>query len=184
MPRARPVLALALPLLLASLVGCGDDGASSASSSSGGGQGGDGSTASSAGGSTMDGSPTGSGGQGGGDACPAGDPPALLGANSCGELGATDCFTNEDCAASERCENVGTADVIVPCCQPGARGEGPLGAPCSGENACASSLCIVGDGGSCGLCTGTCASAADCPAELPQCIPIAFSGSDATYCLP
>ena len=184
MRHAASRISLALPFLVAILTGCGDDGASSTSSSSGGGQGGAASTASSAGGSTMDGSPTGSGGQGGGDACPAGDPPALLGANSCGELGATDCFTNEDCAADERCENVGTADVIVPCCQAGARGEGPLGAPCSGENACASSLCIVDDPAVCGICTGPCASPADCPAELPQCIPIAFSGSDATYCLP
>jgi hypothetical protein len=181
MRHAASRIPLALPFLVAILTGCGDDGAASTSSSSGGGQGGNGPSVSSAGGSTIDGSPTGSGG---GDACPAGDPPALLGANACSELGATDCFTNEDCAADERCENVGSADVIVPCCQAGARGEGPLGAPCSGENACASSLCIVDDPAACGICTGPCASPADCPAELPQCIPIAFSGSDATYCLP
>jgi hypothetical protein len=124
---------------------------------------------------------TSSSAQGGG--CPEGGAPPGQGAMSCGELGAVDCFTNYDCAAAERCQNVGTADLPVACCVPGERGAGVLGDPCASEADCKSSLCIeVGVCG--GTCTDECTDPSVCPPEMPQCIPIAFSGSDMMFCTP
>lgn len=123
------------------------------------------------------------GGNGGG--CPEGGAPGTGGGaiEECSEIGAEDCFSNYDCPGEQRCQNEGTVDFAVPCCVPGARGDGPLGAACVGELDCASSLCI--EGGRCGgICTDRCNSPDECPAELPQCITIAFSGTDDKFCAP
>jgi hypothetical protein len=101
---------------------------------------------------------------------------------ACKDVGATACFSNDDCPAADRCQNRGTAAAPVPCCVLGPRGAGQVGAPCGGENDCASALCIETDAKS--LCTTKCASAKECPATLPKCIPIAFSGSNDTFCTP
>jgi hypothetical protein len=61
------------------------------------------------------------------------------------------------------------------------------GAPCTeadGQLTCASSLCITVGEDNQGYCSGSCSADADCPAELPRCIPIAFSGSDSMWCSP
>jgi hypothetical protein len=100
---------------------------------------------------------------------------------ACSEIPAADCFSNFDCpAAADRCENRGTADLQVPCCVPGPRGAGKLGEACTGENDCKSALCL--GKGTTNLCTDTCTKATDCPASLPKCITIAFSGSSDKFC--
>lgn len=106
---------------------------------------------------------------------------------SCAEApaGATECFSNDDCAAERTCRNVGTSDLPVPCCVPGARGNLPAGAPCepaTGEADCASSICIEGDTGA--FCSAICADETDCPEGMRVCQPIAFSGSDESWCFP
>jgi hypothetical protein len=117
---------------------------------------------------------TGQGGAGGG----APDP-----VMSCSEIPAADCFSSFDCPdAADRCENRGTADLQVPCCVKGPRGTGKLGEACVGENDCVSALCL--GAGSTYLCTDRCKSAAECPASLPKCITIAFSGSNDKFCTP
>jgi hypothetical protein len=116
---------------------------------------------------------TGAGGAGG----------AAMPVMACSEIPAADCFSSFDCAdAADRCENRGTADVAVPCCVKGARGTGKLGESCTGENDCVSALC-VGDAPML-LCTDRCMADAECPAALPKCIAIAFSGSDDKFCTP
>lgn len=173
--RLQPVAAL-LCLLAPLHTGCGDDtgggqgGASSSSSTTGSGGA---STSSGAGGA---GGATGQGGGGGGGA---GGPYA-----SCAEAGATDCFSNYDCPdASTRCENVGTASEQVPCCVPGARGTGELGATCTNENDCKSSLCIEIDPQT-SVCTDACTNEDICAAPLPECTYIFGSGSDDDFCMP
>jgi hypothetical protein len=188
----RPIAAFALGSALLSFAGCRDDSnAASTGSSEGGSAGSESSTAQQTstgqGGSSQTGAGQGGSSQTGagqgGSGCPEGGAPPGQGATSCDAIEAVGCFSNYDCAAAERCENVGTLDLPVACCVPGARGTGQLGDPCASERDCASSLCI--DVGVCGgTCTDVCTSEGECPAELPQCIPIAFSGSDASFCLP
>lgn len=117
---------------------------------------------------------TGQGGAGGGAPAPV---------MSCSEIPAADCFSSFDCPdAADRCENRGTPDFQVPCCVKGPRGTGKLGEACVGENDCVSALCL--GSGSTYLCTDRCKSAAECPASLPKCITIAFSGSNDKFCTP
>jgi hypothetical protein len=117
---------------------------------------------------------TGQGGAGGGAPAPV---------MSCSEIPAADCFSSFDCPdAADRCENRGTPDLQVPCCVKGPRGTGKLGETCVGENDCVSALCL--GAGSTYLCTDRCKSAAECPASLPKCITIAFSGSNDKFCTP
>lgn len=166
------------------VVACGDSGGTGAS---GGGNPG-GSPAQGGGGNGGEAPNGGAGGavsDGGGGGCPEGGAPEGMGGaiEACSDIGAADCFTNYDCADDQRCENQGTADFAVPCCVTGDRGTAGVGAPCLGENDCASSLCV--EGGVCGgICSDRCDSPDECPAELSQCIPIAFSGSDDKFCLP
>jgi len=102
---------------------------------------------------------------------------------SCSEIPATECFSSFDCPdAADRCENRGTAELTVPCCVKGARGTGKLGESCTGENDCVSALCL-GDAPKY-QCTDRCKSAVECPASLPKCITIAFSGSSDKFCTP
>jgi hypothetical protein len=101
----------------------------------------------------------------------------------CSEIGAADCFSNYDCAlSSDRCENVGTADVPVACCVPGPRGTGMGGDPCQSEDDCASGVCLV-DTPSPGtnLCSQLCSSDADCPADLPSCVTL-VAGANGSFC--
>ena len=112
-------------------------------------------------------------------------PPTGGPVTSCADIGARECFWNDDCAPNEAClDQAGEADDI-PCCVQAARGAGALGEPCdplTGETQCASALCLEGPSGA--FCTSACADDAACPATLPRCLPIAFSGSDASFCLP
>jgi hypothetical protein len=155
------------------VLGCGD----SAGTSTGAGGG----TTSGSGGSTV----AGTGGSTTTGGCPEGGAPQGTGGGvaACADIGASDCFSNYDCAATERCENVGTSDLPTACCVTGERGAGALGDGCVAENDCSSSLCI--EGGTCGFtCSDKCTSDDDCPADLPSCIVIAFSGTSDKFCTP
>ena len=97
------------------------------------------------------------------------------------------CFANADCEEGRRCQNLGTADYATPCCVLGARGATPPGGACApetGELECTSALCITQDDPSSGLCSGVCETDADCPASLPRCLSISFSGSELMFCSP
>lgn len=102
--------------------------------------------------------------------------------SSCSAIGSSECFGNVDCAAGQRCENVGTPSSPVPCCVSGARGTGQAGASCTGELDCQSGVCIAKSGPY--RCSRTCQSAADCPAGMKDCKFIAFSGSSHRWCFP
>ncbi len=95
--------------------------------------------------------------------------------------GGEGCFSNNECPADQRCANVGTEEEPVTCCVVGARGQLPAGSDCSdgaGERTCASAICIDG------LCSTTCGAPEDCPVGMRACMPIAFSGSDDSWCFP
>ena len=107
--------------------------------------------------------------------------------NSCESFGSTTCFSSDECSTDARCQNVGTEELPVVCCIAGARGTLGTGDACStaeGQLTCASSLCVSAEGADQGWCSGPCLSPDDCPAQLPQCIAIAFSGSDTMWCFP
>jgi hypothetical protein len=158
---------LAFICALAAALGCGN-----ATPGGSGGAGGKAATATT-GDNTEISTTTGGGGAGG--------MPAPI--KNCNEIGATACFSSFDCAAdTDRCQNRGTADLAVPCCVKGARGTGKVGEACVGENDCKSALCIQGDTGT--LCSDKCISDSECPASLPKCIAIAFSGSADMFCTP
>jgi len=101
---------------------------------------------------------------------------------SCASIASKECFANLECAAAERCRNVGTAIDPVACCVPGPRGTKAAGELCSSEDDCASGVCIAKSGPS--RCSKDCASAADCPTGMKECIAIAMSGSPLKWCFP
>lgn len=104
---------------------------------------------------------------------------------ACSEINARDCFANMDCPEQQRCQNMGRADLSVPCCVDGQRGQDPVGHECSmqdGELTCASGLCIDGLAGT--LCSGTCDDVNDCPDNMQLCQFIAYSNSDEQWCFP
>jgi hypothetical protein len=77
------------------------------------------------------------------------------------------CFSNDDCPAGTRCH---AADETHVYCEPGPRGTGAAGTPCTGEMDCDSALCV--DGTDQMRCSKTCTTATDCPTELPRCVDI------------
>ncbi len=83
------------------------------------------------------------------------------------------CTFNRDCPSTERC----ACDEATGCfCETGARGTGVNGVDaCASSNDCASSVCVQGQGGAY-VCSGECASNADCGGKLPLCSDIAFVG--------
>jgi hypothetical protein len=106
---------------------------------------------------------------------------------SCEEFGSSDCFANNDCAEDARCENVGSDEAPLACCISGERGSLQTGDSCdtaTGQQECASSLCISRDGDDTAYCSGECQSDADCPETMPSCISVAFSDSDSMWCFP
>ncbi len=75
------------------------------------------------------------------------------------------CFSNDDCPATTRCHAEDPTHVY---CTPGARGTTAAGGTCTGENDCASALCV--DGTDTMRCSKTCMTNTECPAELPRCL--------------
>ncbi len=103
-------------------------------------------------------------------------------AGRCGELSATDCFSNLDCPTDRRCQSVDSVGLVV-CCLPGPRGTKTAGESCAGESECASAVCVAkGDHPS--VCSKDCQSEADCPTGMKDCKTIAFSGSSQQWCFP
>lgn len=81
------------------------------------------------------------------------------------------CFSNYDCPASHVCKSMG--ETVA--CVLGARGTGVPGTVCSGEQDCASALCV--DAATGGMrCSDLCRTAATCPPELPRCVAIGEEG--------
>ena len=112
--------------------------------------------------------------------------PPPTGLSSCDDANLVACFSNYDCQDEfEVCLNVGTAEESVPCCYAGDVGQKSVGETCSptiGESECESSICISGDTGT--FCSDRCETVEDCPANMQECIPIAFSGDDSSWCFP
>lgn len=83
------------------------------------------------------------------------------------------CAFNRECPSDERC----VCDVTTGCeCQLGPRGTGKNGVDrCVSGNDCESSVCLEGPGGAY-VCSGECATSADCGGALPLCSDIAFVG--------
>jgi hypothetical protein len=75
------------------------------------------------------------------------------------------CFSNDDCPSGTRCHAEDEEHVY---CEPGERGEGAAGTPCTGEMDCESALCV--DGTDQMRCSKICDEPTDCPTELPRCL--------------
>ncbi|APR85107.1 BNR repeat domain protein [Minicystis rosea] len=166
-----PRISVFLSFFSLSLVACG---------SSTGGTGGAGGTGSSSSGSSTTSSSSGTGGSAttSSSTGTGGSTPVA----SCSEIDATDCFSNLDCMSADRCENKGPSDTPVPCCVPGARGTGKLGASCTVDNDCATSLCIETSAGF--QCSGECQSDTDCTTALPSCTEVPAILGQGSFCFP
>ena len=106
---------------------------------------------------------------------------------SCENFGSISCFANSDCAEDARCSNVGDDTNLIACCVLGERGTVQAGEACdvvTGQEECASSLCVAYGERPNAFCSGECLSDDDCPETLPSCISVAFSGSDLMWCFP
>ena len=94
-----------------------------------------------------------------------------IAAESCDAIGASSCFVNADCEASEVCFDVSRGN-DVSCCVPGTRGTYELGADCDPENGqlqCASSLCVQDDDETFSVCSDICESNDDCVDPISEC---------------
>jgi hypothetical protein len=91
------------------------------------------------------------------------------------------CFSSDDCGPGFFCHSEDMTGANV-WCVPGPRGPGAVGAPCSTEADCFSSLCIEASDGGHG-CSALCDTAAECAASVPQCRFIGF-GVDRSICSP
>ena len=78
---------------------------------------------------------------------------------SCGEVGLSQCFNNDNCFLSERCEDLGDVDEVL-CCTVGARGVGAAGDACVSGLECAYGRCLDG------ACTAACDFETPCPNSL------------------
>ncbi|MBW2733578.1 MAG: hypothetical protein JRH20_14415 [Deltaproteobacteria bacterium] len=107
-----------------------------------------------------------------------------IAAGVCTPLGANECFSNLECIADRRCEEVDIGEgELFPCCVVATRGTLEAGETCSDENQCASAICISA-GSADGRCSQTCTEATDCPEGMQDCKLIAFSNSDDRWCFP
>jgi hypothetical protein len=87
-------------------------------------------------------------------------------ANGPGEAG-DDCFYNYDCALALRCS---ACDAGYCVCEQGTRGTGQNGVdPCTGNDECASALCVEE------ICSDECEGDDDCTPALPRCLSIGFT---------
>jgi hypothetical protein len=115
------------------------------------------------------------------DAGDAGNPSRYWDGGSCTVKTDCPCFSSDDCAPTHWCQSEDETGANV-FCVPGARGPGQVGDPCTGQEDCASALCIeASDGGE--HCSALCDTMADCPAELPTCQYIGF-GVERSICAP
>jgi len=97
--------------------------------------------------------------------------PPMIDAAACATPADCPCFSNYDCPPTHVCKSMGSTVA----CVPGVRGTGTPGSVCTGEQDCASALCVEDATG--GMrCSDLCRSAATCPAELPRCISLGTDG--------
>ncbi|MEO8702746.1 MAG: hypothetical protein ABI867_22065 [Kofleriaceae bacterium] len=109
------------------------------------------------------------GDDGGGPSQDAAPPPidvALDAPAVCAVANECPCFSNDDCPDSTRCHAEDETHVF---CTPGPRGTGAAGTVCTGEDDCASALCVEGENDVL-RCSKICTDNAQCPAELPRCL--------------
>ncbi|MDQ3337755.1 MAG: hypothetical protein M4D80_21550 [Myxococcota bacterium] len=96
---------------------------------------------------------------------------AMLDAAVCATPADCPCFSNYDCPTTHTCKSMGS----VVACVLGARGTGVPGTLCTGEQSCASALCVEDATG--GMrCSDICHTAQTCPPELPRCIALGTDG--------
>ncbi len=108
---------------------------------------------------------------GGDDPKPPADAPAAIDAAVCATPADCPCFTNYDCPPAYTCKSQGA----TVSCVAGVRGTGTPGTPCTGEQDCASALCVEDAQG--GMrCSDLCRTADTCPPELPRCISLGSDG--------
>jgi hypothetical protein len=90
------------------------------------------------------------------------------------------CFSSDDCGPGFTCHSEDSTGTHV-YCEPGSRGTGAAGAPCSTEADCQSALCVDGTSGT--RCSVLCSTPNDCPASLPRCTYVGF-GVERSLCSP
>lgn len=99
------------------------------------------------------------------------DAPKSIDAAACPTPADCPCFSNYDCPATHACRSMG--ETVA--CVEGPRGTGAPGTSCTGEQDCASALCV--DDASGGMrCSDICRTAETCPAELPRCVVLGGEG--------
>jgi hypothetical protein len=104
---------------------------------------------------------------------------------SCSDVGFAKCFSNYECAADRRCQNLASEELPVSCCVPGPRGSKNPGETCSGQLDCASGICIEKWGGTePPLCSKTCTTVDDCPTKMKKCVVMVQSGTNDKWCFP
>lgn len=108
---------------------------------------------------------------GGDEGSPPVDAPNSIDAALCPTPADCPCFSNYDCPMTHACRSMG----MTVSCVEGPRGTGKPGSPCTGEQDCASALCVEDATGGY-RCSDLCRTAETCPAELPRCIAIAGEG--------
>lgn len=108
----------------------------------------------------------------GGSSAPAPDAaPASLDAALCAAPADCPCFSNYDCPATHACKATGaTVGCVL-----GARGTGAPGTPCTGEDDCASALCVE-DATNGMRCSDLCRTSQTCPPALPRCVSLGDDG--------
>lgn len=84
------------------------------------------------------------------------------------------CFSNYDCPQTHTCVSQDPSGTMVYCVE-GQRGTGAPGTPCTGEQDCASALCVE-DATNGMRCSDVCTTADTCPSELPRCIFLGGTG--------
>ncbi len=106
----------------------------------------------------------------GATACTSSDAGVL---DACADLDAT-CFSNGDCTdPTTRCTVPSNADPTLPitCCLPGPRGTAEAGTACTALDQCETAICAYTPSGTF-YCSGPCTTNAQCPMELPSCVPL------------
>ena len=100
--------------------------------------------------------------------------------DNCAQASLEECFSNHDCAAAKRCQDISSSGFEIPCCVSAPRGTAAVGATCVDAEDCASGLCVSRNDGPY-LCTDTCDDVNDCPANMQQCD--TFFVAPGTWCL-
>jgi hypothetical protein len=107
----------------------------------------------------------------GGNDKPSPDAPTQIDAALCQTPADCPCFSNYDCPEGFTCKSMGATVA----CVAGQRGTGAPGTVCTGEQDCASALCVEDATGGF-RCSDVCRTAQTCPPELPRCVSLGTDG--------